>query len=435
LRNLLSRKLSRQIHVLANPTTLGIIGFSLVIQLLIFREHLNDAVLSSFGPHYTDANEYIKYADNWSSKGFSQSFSDLWRMPGYPAIILLFKNIFYTQPYLALRIFQIILIALSAGILQIILKKLVTKKLSIVGSLLYSIFPTWYFSTVLYAEALTLSLVVFLMLIISQLNMHSIYIGKMVLIGILLALLIYLKPNNIILGLPIAVYIWSIQKKHILKFLLVIYLTTLAILAPWFMHISNTNPGFVGLTSTQGINLYIGVGMVPTPSNKMLFNSGTKCNVDPQSNPGDIVPYSLNFDVEESKLLTRKSVEIWQERPKQQLCHAVNKILISFGILADRPIDFTFGVFNLIAVICAAFLCTQLKFRPWASVVLVTALVLMIQAAIFQADRRFVITVFTPFAIVAQTLFLYSQQTYIRKINRKIVTRFTTNYSVTKINP
>jgi hypothetical protein len=435
LRNLLLKKLSHQIHVLVNPTTLGIIGFSLVIQLLIFREHLNDAVLSSFAPLYTDADEYVKYADNWSSKGFSQSFSDLWRMPGYPAVILLFKNIFYTQPYLVLRIFQIILIALSAGILQIILKKLTTKKLSIIGSLIYSIFPTWYFSTILYAEALTLCLVVFLTLIISQVNMHSISISKMVLIGILFALLIYLKPNNIILGLPIAVYMWSIQKKHILKFLFVMYLTTLVILAPWFMHISNTNPGFVGLTSTQGINLYIGVGMVPTPSNEMLFNSGTNCNVDPQSNPGDILQYGLNFGVEESKILTRKSFEIWQERPKQQLCHAVNKILIGFGILANRPIDFTFGIFNLIAVICAAFLYTQLKFRPWASVVLVTALVLMIQSAIFQADRRFVITVFTPFAILAQTLFLYSQQTNIHKIKSEFGIRFAKKYPVMKINP
>lgn len=419
--------------MLANPTTLGIIGFSLVIQLLLFREHLNDAVLSSFAPHYTDANEYTKYADNWASKGFSQSFSNLWRMPGYPTIVLLFQKIFYTQPYLALRIFQIILIALSAGILQIILKKLTTKRLSVIGSLVYSILPTWYFSTVLTPEALTLCLVVFLTLIISRVNMHSISFSKMVLIGTLFALLIYLKPNNIILGLPIAVYMWSFQNKHILKFLLVIYSTTLIILSPWFVHISNTNPGFVGLTATQGINLYIGVGMVPTLGNEMLLNSGTNCNVDPQSNPGDILSYGLNFDVEESTVLTKKSFEIWQERPAQQFCHAVNKILIAFGILANRSIDFTFGIFNSLAVICAALLCTKLKFRPWASVVLATALALMIQSAIFQADRRFVITVFTPLAILAQTLYLYSQQTNIHKINKMFGTRFTKKYSDTKI--
>jgi hypothetical protein len=61
--------------------------FSILLQLFIFGQHLNNLIINDYDDSKLDAKQYVRYANNWRDYGFEFAFGELQRVPGYPFMI------------------------------------------------------------------------------------------------------------------------------------------------------------------------------------------------------------------------------------------------------------------------------------------------------------------------------------------------------------
>ena len=99
-----------------------ILVVSLTIQGLVFGKYLDNSIINSYLPTAADAEEYVEISNVWGEKGFDEAFENLWRMPGYPAFLLVIKFLSPNEPFLTVRIIQSLLTSLSVVILYFVLK-------------------------------------------------------------------------------------------------------------------------------------------------------------------------------------------------------------------------------------------------------------------------------------------------------------------------
>jgi peptidoglycan/LPS O-acetylase OafA/YrhL len=83
-----------------------------------------------------------------------------------------------------------------------------------------------------------------------------------------------------------------------------------------------------------------------------------------------------------------------------QIGFGLDKALIALGIKSNSLVDYIFGLFALLTLLAGATLLQTKELRPWGSATLATIGILSLQAAVFQADRRFVIPVLYPFSVI-----------------------------------
>ena len=124
-------------------------------------------------------------ASLWKSDGFTTAFSDAYRMPGYPLIILIFQETLTDNPYLALKVFQVILFSLSVLLIKSIVSEISVPRTASWVTFAYAILPIWHFTPVLLAESLTTVLFTFTLFLMTRLNPDSQNIRKATLIGLL----------------------------------------------------------------------------------------------------------------------------------------------------------------------------------------------------------------------------------------------------------
>jgi hypothetical protein len=129
--------------------------FGIALQLIFIGKYVDNSIMSSYAPTSLDALEYSELAEIWKTEGFYTAFSDLWRMPGYPALILTMKILFPSFPFLAMRVLQVLALAFSVAMIKIILDKKVKPNVSILLTTIYIFLPLWHFVPVLIAESLT----------------------------------------------------------------------------------------------------------------------------------------------------------------------------------------------------------------------------------------------------------------------------------------
>jgi branched-subunit amino acid transport protein AzlD len=181
--------------------------------------------------------------------------------------------------------------------------------------------------------------------------------------------------------------------------------TVLFLLLPWLSFANKGEREFLGLTTTLGINLYIGTGMILSYDDSALSNSAIKWEVDPKNNAIDLIDTSsMDSSIEKNEVLVNKSLEIWTARPVKQTMYSIDKILIAFGLKANNLLGYAFGIFNSIAILSSIIIAKQRKFRNWGFAILTSSILLALQAAAFQADRRFIVSIFIPFGIIAIAL-------------------------------
>ena len=351
-------------------------------------------------PTAADAEEYVEISNVWGEKGFDEAFENLWRMPGYPAFLLVIKFLSPNEPFLTVRIIQSLLTSLSVVILYFVLKNYSIKKNAFIFCVLYCFVPIWHFSSVLLPESLTYFLIVLMIYVLSKLSSYN-YILILV-ISLLLSSLIYLKPNHILLIIPIIIFIIVNFKESIKKSIILLSITTIFALLPWIIYSNIGDRKFYGLTTTQGLNLYIGTGMVLNYDNSALAKSAVSWKVDPRNNPNDVViTKSFESKFDSNYYLTEKALGIWKKRPLQQLGYSLDKILIAFGFKANSIANYLLGVFTAFTLVSSILLYKVRYLRFWGTTTLTIFTVLAAQAGIFQADRRFVLVVFPPFGLIA----------------------------------
>lgn len=380
-------------------------GLSMLLQMIILGKYLTNTVLSSFLPSASDAEDYLGRARIWSTIGFSAAFEDLWRMPGYPAVIVMMQAVFPSFPFLALRLLQMLAIAISVGLIKLTLDRLVSRNLSLIFSVFFLFLPTWYFSPLLLPESLTTLTFTSILYCLSTIKSKSVKPLQIVLISLLLALSVYLRPNLIFLVLPIIIFLFfKIQARKIELISIFIFLL-FVFLSPWLTFTKTQHPGFIGLTSNLGINAYIGTGMVLNYDGGILSSSAMHWGVDPKSHPNDLIDLDPTLPrVEQSKILTEKAVEIWRERPLKQIGYGVDKFLIAFSLKGTSTASWFLAVFVLSSFFSSFRVMAEQHSRAWGGLYITTILLLATQAFFLQADRRYVFPTLFPLALVCLAL-------------------------------
>jgi len=384
-----------------SKSTLVVVVLGLFLHLALIGKHLDNSVISSYMPTAQDAQDYADRARSWQSDGFTQSFSDAYRLPGYPFLILVMQFLMPSNPYLGVRLLQLLAVAISAGMIKVTIERFVPRWAAILAALVYVVLPIWHFVPVLLAESFTSFIVV--ALIFKLRSVGEIGLGRwaVITLSILIAAGVYLKPNNLLLLFLDCVFLFAKLKMNSIRNISTISLAVVILLSPWLFFASNAQPGFHGLTTNSGANLYVGTGMIIAYDEGILSKSAIKWKVDPRNNPKDLIELDSEISpAMQNSDLTKKSLEIWQKRPLQEIGYGFDKALIAFGIKSSSMFDHIFGLFSILALLSGIALLRIKKFNTWGIVLLFTFFSLALQAAIFQADRRFVIPVLFPFATV-----------------------------------
>ena len=374
---------------------------SVLLQLLLIGKFLDNEIISKYSPTAIDAEGYSFRALEWRKQGFESAFADLYRMPGYPFILLVMNTIFPGYQYLATRLLQLLLLAVSSVILLRILTSFMSKYIAFLFSVLFNLLPIWHFVPVLIAESLTAVTVVILAFLLNQYD-KKIGFKNHLLIGVTISMSTYLKPNNLILIFVAIVFVLFTRGIKKVFAISTIIITVLILLLPWVAFTNKGEREFLGLTTTLGGNLYVGTGMHLSYDNSVLSNSAIKWKVDPRNNTSDILDTrSIESSIEKNKALVNRSLEIWTSRPYEQARYSIDKILIAFGLKANNALGYTFGIFNTIAILSSIVVAKQRKYRNWGYAIFTSSILLALQAAIFQADRRFIVSIFIPLGVIA----------------------------------
>ena len=407
------------------PFHYGVAGFfiSLIVQIIAIGEYLNNAILSDISPLAIDAYQYVEYATSWRNEGFTEAFSDLARTPGYPALIFIFTLIFPSTPYLAMKIFQLILVGLSVGVLSSIISRYFKGKTTVLYSLLMSLIPIWYFTPQLLAESVCFFLITIIILLLQYLAVSKNYIKIVIAISIIFALMVYLKPNNIIFVLFILISFIILDPKKFIQYISLYLSVLFVILLPWFIHAEESQGEFFSLTNSKGVSLYIGTGMPSGQStNQVLVDSAKKWRVSEEFNTLDAVEFDSTITSQQmDKLWGEKALKIWKKRPLQQIGFSTDKILIAFGLKTNSLKDLALGIYNLIGLLSASLILHKKEFHNVGAQTLIIAALLAIQAALFQVDRRFIISILPPLASVS--IFL-ATLTILTMIRQKLLVKY-----------
>jgi hypothetical protein len=371
------------------------------VQLILIGKFLDNSVVSPYAPTAMDAADYANRAEMWQTQGFNQAFYDASRVPGYPFLILLADLVYPSSSYLVVRIFQMLAVATSVGLLKIVVQKYVSVESALMASVLYIFLPIWHFVPIIIGEATTSVVVIVIIYLLAKRHNEGLSFSFLLYISMAVAVATYIKPNNILILIPIFGFLIFIKNSRVLISVTGILLFVLILLLPWIIYASKVQPGFLGLTTGSGINMYVGTGMILDYDQSVLAKSAIKWKVDPRSNPSDVISINVNQTrVEANKRYTERTIQIWEKRTKNQIGYGLDKVEIAFGLKTNSRMDMTLGIFNLLGLVTGASLLKSRVLRPFGVALLFAAATLAAQAMIFQADRRFVVPILFPFATV-----------------------------------
>jgi hypothetical protein len=292
-------------------------------------------------------------------------------------------------------------VAFSAGLIKIVLQKYVPLRVALLASTLYIFLPLWHFVPVLIAEALTSVAVVILIYLLASAHNKEISLTLILKLSTCVAVATYLKPNNLLLLISVFGFIIFSKNSHPVKNISKITFFSFLMLLPWMIFASVSQPGFVGLTTNSGANMYVGTGMVLDYDQGVLSRSAIKWKVDPKNNPLDLITSAtIQTPAKLNAMYTHKAIQIWEKRPQRQIGYGIDKVLIAFGIKSNSRSDQVLGLFSLLALLGSLILIRRPTSRAWGFTLIFTVLGLAFQAVIFQSDRRFVVPVLFPFATV-----------------------------------
>jgi len=317
------------------------------------------------------------------------------------------KLIFPSFPFLAMRILQLLALAISVAMIKIILDKKVRPSVSIFLTVIYILLPLWHFVPVLIAESLTSFFFVCLLYVLASIKSKRLTLYQIIQIAALIAIETYLKPNLIYLIFPVAIFLMFKLGSNLKIVLPSLILVVAIFLSPWLIFAKSAQPGFRGLTTTFGVNTYIGTGMFLNYDGSVLAKSAVRWRVDPNNNPGDVFGFDpLLTRVEQNTMLTAKSIQIWKERPLREIAFGINKVLIAFGLLSNSAIHHILGLLSLFSIVSALALVKARFFHPWGWLLLSTSSILALQAFFLQADRRFVFPILFPLSVIVLGLMI-----------------------------
>lgn len=378
-----------------------IVVLSVSFQFFIFRNCFSNTIQNNCLPSALDSFDYANRARVFLDSGFSQAFADGFRVPGYPLVISLFMILFGDYAFVALRIFQVVITALTASMVYKALNDSFSKLRSFCLSIFFSFLPSWYFAPLLLAESLTYFLCICLVIVAIRVIKHKSFNSKdLIILCLLIVSAIYLKPNQILWIIPLFVLSNLIGDSKFLFSCLAAGII-LACLVPWLFFVNAKNNSYFNLTTASGGNLYIGTGMIMEYNDGPLSKAAIFWKVDPKNNLDDVVSGTDKLSSGHSnRIYAGKALEIWRERPIRQIGFGIAKILIAFSIWSDSIYSTTLGAIFLFSLIGSVYALSSNKSTQYGKHFCVLYLsfvsILAVQAFVFQADRRFVFPILIP---------------------------------------
>lgn len=385
-----------------------------ILQLMLFQKGIDNNPVNSYSPSSVDAYGYVSRAQDLSlKKGLTHVFQDGFRMPGYPVFLSLFYNISPLPLYHA-RIFQMGISALLIFFAFLTFIKIFQSEPPAIWAsfVIFCWFPFYYFSPILIAESCSLFLYSCLIFVLTQvktkLDTWSITLP------ILLALLVYFKPNHILIFIPVLAFIWCKFKTTKKSLLVYLCIMMILFLLPWtlFLSIKNNSPVF--LSTTLGINLYLGTGVETNfelSSNQKILPTlvAKHWNLESDSIKKNTQNEVVGMTVlEQDRYLKQIAKEIWQLRPLDNCIYGVAKIFHGFGFSMRGLKDFIQILLLVTSALFSLYLWNKNQWMEWCIFYWTTFTLTSIQLFFFLPDQRFKIVIFDLPALILILMGIYS---------------------------
>jgi hypothetical protein len=374
-----------------------LVGVAIVLffgQVYYLSPYLNDDVRNAFSPSSSDADDYVDRARLIARGEENRAFKDGYRMPGYPLLLAFFLRV-STKPLQAVRYFQVAMAALIIVPMYLGLRRMVGSHRHVLwGAVVGSLWPSfYYFGPILMPEAMSLVTVAWLIALLLGLEEEN-YRSVMAAVALLVATLVYLKPNHLLVVGPILIFAW--WRLPTRKWLIAATIGTgvfVASIAPWSMYVTRVRNTPMVLTTAQGTNLLLGTGhfsgweeSLPGRVRRALGLWERDLDLGSTEAWADLL--------ENDRYYRAEAWQIWKRDPVRTSMYGMAKVLHSFGFSLRGVGDLGFVV-QLVCSLSGAGVLAVRRTGGGAHVVFLGILgIVALQAFVFLANQRFKVVLF-----------------------------------------
>lgn len=381
--------------------------FNVCAHFWLVAPYLNAEAINLLDPSATDTNGYVELATNFGTEAFANGY----RLPGYPLFLASFEWLGDLWLQYA-RVTQILISTLLLPLAFATLRALnLSGRGAIFGTLLVAIWPPFYFySTQLIPETLVLVLGAGLLMTLMRSRLP---LRAALLSALLVVLMVYLKPNSLLLWILVGTTLLYRWRKNAIRPLGIGTALLVLSLLPWTLFVSKSQGKLVLLSTTQGINEYLGTLSDPeTPSlpSRAAKHLDLTLDTDFYENTRKL---PLN---EQSEVFKQAARENWRARPLATAIHGVAKILHTFGFSLRDPRDAVFLALFLVALLSSIYSWRKNQNRTLCVAFWSLTFITAIQAFWFLPNQRFKV-VWTDFSALLLCAWLASEVA--RKLRRR----------------
>ena len=374
---------------------------NVIMQISMQKSGLDNKPVNIYNPTSYDAFSYVKKAKLVAKHGdFVSAFKDGYRLPGYPLFLSIFYH-FSDRPLLVARYAQIVLSALTILFSYLALVNIFRSRLkAIIGASVITLWlPFYYFSPILYAEICSIFLFALFFLTLSNLT-HEKPTFAIYTLPILLALLVYLKPNHIFLFVPLLAFLLFKIDGLTLRHLFAVSVLFIIMLIPWTAFVSVMNDNIIPLSTTSGINLYSGTGVNTDQEDQSAMGSVSLITARKLGLRDEHIIGQTQRDIqsmtvaEKNTYLTNVAKIIWISRPIKTTLYGLGKIFHGFGFSFRDFRDVILVMLFISSIAFSIYLWASHSHREWCVFFWAILFVASLQMFIFLPNQRFVTVIF-----------------------------------------
>lgn len=370
-----------------------IVSVSVVGQLIVLHGYLDNSVVNAISPGSVDTADYWARAQLLADGRWSDAFGDAYRMPGYPAVLAVAEWL-TGAPLLAVRLLQVVAVAATAVCAEHVVRRVSTDDLSALLTAAAVAFypPFWFLAPVLYAETLTV-LSIGVLLVLCAGATDRLGAGRLVAVGSTVAVLTYLKPNNVLLALPVCLFLLvrlGRSRRTVWRCLAVVA-TAAGLILPWSVAVSTAQDEVVLLSTNNGYTFYRGSGVWVPSEDSLPRTAAIRLGLaDPvQDARIKAVGFALPRGAAADAYWRGQAVRAWQDEPLRTTVYAASKVGHSLGLSFGGAADALLLLVTAAGAAAAAVLLRDGRHLAWVAWSAGAFVAMAVQVALYVPDVRF----------------------------------------------